>query len=100
MTSGKKLYVRPHLGLLPTRLRRATARFFPQSRVEAKRRRKERENRSPVSCIAQSSCLSLFIQHEELTNGRNPTDSRAIKNSRLPFPLPGEEGQGEGERNR
>jgi hypothetical protein len=59
----------------------------------------ERENRSPVSCIAQSSCLSLFIQHEELTNGGNPTDFRAIKNSRLLFPLPGGEGQGEGERN-
>jgi len=29
----------------------------------------ERENLSPASCIAPSSCLSLFIQPEEPTNG-------------------------------
>jgi hypothetical protein len=75
--SGGKLNVRPHPGPLP----------------------QERENHSPAAGIAQSLCLSLVILPEESTTGVNSIGFRAMRTSQWLFPLPGGEGQGEGEHN-
>ena len=57
-----------------------------------------RENRSPSSCITNAS-VSSFVRCSELPRvGGISFDFREFKNVQWLFPLPGGEGQGEGER--
>jgi hypothetical protein len=59
---------------------------------------KERENRSPASRVADESHGSLVLRSELPITGDRLVDIRKTRNSQSLFPLPGGEGQGEGER--
>src|SRR5438552_328283 len=59
---------------------------------------RERENRSPVSCITKRSDSSFGSFPEFPIGGDNRKCDRATSVARKLSPLPGGEGQGEGER--
>jgi len=71
---GIEANIRPHPGPLPL----------------------EREKRLPLFCDAMRSDNSSFHYCEIPGGGIQPVDFRIDRTSRLLFPLPGGEGQGEG----
>jgi hypothetical protein len=75
--SNQVLNARPHPGPLP----------------------QERENHSPASCVAKSSFNSSGSRFELPIHESSQFDFRTTGSTRLLSPLPGGEGQGEGERN-
>ncbi|MEY2467077.1 MAG: hypothetical protein QOD03_1598 [Verrucomicrobiota bacterium] len=58
----------------------------------------ERENRSQSLCVAKALCSSFAFRFDETSRGDRQFNSLKTSIGQSLFPLPGGEGQGEGER--